>query len=337
MTAACPLPFAAAAAPDLPRRVVLACNPRAGHFREDRVASLRAALAAQGIAATVIDSLVYAADPARHRADAVGVVGGDGTARLVADAIAAAGLDPLLFVVPAGTVNLIARETGTADATPAGLAAALRDPACRALHRVARLDADGPAADDTTSTFLCCASIGPDSAVVSAVTDAAKCRWGRMAYVLAMAALLWRWPRHRLAVTVDGTTCMAEAAFVLKGRFYAGPWQLDPDAALDSAALHLVLLPRARRRDVARLALSALLGPLAARLGCADPAWIRLAAHDIHIASDQPLPVQADGDAVATTPVRFSLATAPMRFVSLAARHRDRGAAHDLFRKTECP
>jgi len=336
VTTVCPLPIAAVAAcgpiagdaiatvPDLPRRVVLACNPRAGHFREDRVASLRAALAAQDFAVTVIDSLVYVADPARHQADAVGVVGGDGTARLVADAIA-------------GTVNLIARETGTADATPAALAAALRDPACRALHRVARIAADGPEEASGEATFLCCASIGPDSAVVSAVTDAAKRRWGRMAYVLAMAALLWRWPRHRLAVTVDGTTCKAEAAFVLKGRFYAGPWQLDPDAALDSAALQLVLLPRARRRDVARLALSALLGPFATRLGCADPTWIRLAAHDIHIASEQPLPVQADGDAVATTPVRFSLATAPMRFVSLAARHRDRGAAHDLFRETECP
>jgi diacylglycerol kinase family enzyme len=311
-----------------PPSVALVCNPHAGHFDAAVLARWQAALEAAGHVTTRVDSLDYARAPQRHRADVVCIVGGDGTARMVV----AAGLSSSCTsssrtaaqryaLLPAGTVNLIAREAGCTT-RPDGLLAALAADAPGTPHYLGLLDG---------APFLCCASVGPDSAVVARVTPRAKRRWGRAAYVLAALAQAWHWPRPNLRVRVDGVVYDAQAAFVLKGRFYAGPWTLDPAADLRRAELRVLLLPRARRRDIVRLALSAMIGP---RL--ADPAWQRLSAQTITIESaadgapGQPvtsLPIQADGDIVGQTPARFSLATAPIRFLSGAARQTTRDQA----------
>lgn len=119
-----------------------------------------------------------------------------------------------------------------------------------------------------------------------------------------------RWPRPRLTVTVDGRAFAGEAVFVCKGRFYAGPWVLDRQADLLSDRFRVLVLPRARRRDIARLLLSAMLG---GRFGARE--WHRMDARALTIVADGPLPVQADGDVVATTPVALRVASEPLRFV----------------------
>lgn len=300
-------PDISACRPSLPARplmtVILACNPHAGHFRADRVARWQAALEAQGHRVTCLDSLAYARDPRAHEADMVGIVGGDGTARMVVEALRRAALSPLLAIMPAGTVNLIAREieasgTKAKDGAEEGQAR---------THYHGLIDGQA---------FLCCASVGPDSAIVARVTPERKARWGKAAYVLAALAQIARWQRPRLAVTVDGQPHEAEAVFVLKGHFYAGPWTLDPAARLDRADLRVLLLPRARRRDIARLALGALLGAGRERMPLESPAWRRFSAHSLTIASadEGPVPVQADGDIVGQTPVRIALAGGSLRF-----------------------
>jgi diacylglycerol kinase family enzyme len=123
-------------------------------------------------------------------------------------------------------------------------------------------------------------------------------------------------------VTIDGATHTAEALFVLKGRFYAGPWTLDPQADLCERAFRVLLLPQARRRDIARLALAAMVHPR-----FADPAWQRCVAQTITVEGQAGVPIQADGDILGQTPARFSLATAPIAFLSPAARQTTRDQA----------
>ena len=287
-----------------PWAVALVYNPKAGHFCARTLARWQRALSAAGHATRLVDSLDYASAPDRHQADVVCIVGGDGTARMVVEAGRSASRSLCHALLPAGTVNLIARETGC-DRDSAKLIAALADRAAptRQYHGLVN-----------DAAFLCCASAGPDSAVVARVTDAAKRRWGRMAYGWALIAQLWHWPRPALRVTVDGATHAAEAVFVLKGRFYAGPWTLDPQAALSRPEFRVLLMPQARRRDIMRLALSAMISPR-----FADPAWQRLAAQTVAIAAEQPVPVQADGDVLGHTPTRFSVAKAPIAFLSPVA------------------
>lgn len=297
--------------------VALVYNPHAGNFCARTLERWRAALTAAGHATRLVDSLDYARAPQCHRADVVCIVGGDGTARLVVEAeLHAPRITPAPAVrhalLPAGTVNLIARETGCGT-DPAGLVAALAQDDAPALQYHGLLDG---------AAFLCCASVGPDSAVVARVTPEAKRRWGRAAYGLALIAQLWRWPRPALAVTIDGAAHRAEAVFVLKGRFYAGPWTLDPQADLRCREFRVLLLPRARRRDIARLALAAMVNPR-----FADPAWQRFSAQTVTVTGQDAVPIQADGDILGQTPARFSLATAPIAFLSSAARQTTRDQA----------
>lgn len=294
--------------------VALVYNPHAGHFCARTLARWQAALESAGYPTLLVDSLDYARAPQHQPADVVCIVGGDGTARMVVEAgLAGTDAAPLRHaLLPAGTVNLIAREAGC-TAQPDALLAALAAGAPGTPHYLGLLDG---------APFLCCASAGPDSAVVARATPAAKKRWGRAAYALAAIAQAWRWPRPALRVTIDGVAHAAEAVFVLKGRFYAGPWTLDPQADLRRRELRVVLLPRARRRDIIRLALSAMISPR-----FADPAWQRFAAQAVTIDGAQRVPIQADGDVVGQTPARFSLATAPIRFLSPAARQTTRDQA----------
>ncbi|MDE2410309.1 MAG: hypothetical protein KGM18_00895 [Sphingomonadales bacterium] len=285
-------------APAAAGRVVLVCNPQAGRYSPARLAALRGALEQAGHEVAVADSLEYRAGAGGEARELACLVGGDGTARTVVALSRDHAHRADFCLYPAGTVNLIAREAGYG----AGAGGLLARMAARAARRHFYGEIDG-------EPFLCCASVGIDSLVVARVSTRAKRRIGRLAYALALGALLPRWPRPALAVTVDGARHHAEAAFVCKGRFYAGPWVLDPAADLTTPEFRVLLLPRARRRDIARLFASAVLG---GRL--ADPDWVRLSARTIAIAADAPLPVQADGDVVAATPVSIRIAPEPLRF-----------------------
>jgi len=68
-------------------------------------------------------------------------------------------------------------------------------------------------------------------------------------------------------------------------------------------------MPTARRRDFARFALSMICPILA------DPHWRRLDARTVEIAGPAAMPVQADGDFVAMTPVRITVDPNPLTFM----------------------
>ena len=281
-------------------RVVLAYNPHAGSFSAARLRGLRKALKHAGHRVTLYDSLDVSALSEPDQIDVVCVIGGDGTVRTVVDQCHATARDTAFCVYPAGTINLIAREAGYPVAVEA-FAQRLTDDTASAQHFLGKID---------DQVFLCCASVGPDSAAVSRVTATMKRRFGRLAYVIALLGLIHHWPRQRITVTIDGESHTAEAAYICKGRYYAGPWMIDDQARLGSDHFRVVLLDRARRRDLLRLALSAIISP---RL--ADPRWLRLTAADITIAADSPLPIQADGDILATTPATIAIVPEPVQFL----------------------
>ena len=68
-------------------------------------------------------------------------------------------------------------------------------------------------------------------------------------------------------------------------------------------------MPRARRRDMLRLAISAVISPA---LG--DNRWVRVSGRLITVSGAADMPIQADGDVVAATPATISIAPAPLHF-----------------------
>ncbi len=268
--------------------VIIAYNPKSGSFDQELLDSLSAAFLASGHSSKFVDSysddLMILASQASH----ICVVGGDGTLRDVAARLRNVADLPPLSVYPAGTINLVARELSYPGNIQKFAARLLGGDKPRKLYL----------GELNQQPMLVCASIGPDSFAVSAVSEDLKRRIGRFAYAVALGKLLLRWPRHTLSVQADGALYECEAAYVLNGRYFAGPWKLSCKADMADPVFQILLLPSARRRDYLRFILSVAVFP-----ALASKHWIRLSATTAEIKADSGQPVQVDGDIAATLPI----------------------------------
>jgi len=278
--------------------VQLFYNRTSGRHCEHRLEALRAGFEAKG--AKVLLSECGPAHPIEigDGISHVCAVGGDGTLRHVALALARCGRRLPLSVYPAGTVNLVHRER-LFPLDPAGHALRLLgEDQGAVLHPVALND----------TFFLACASVGPDSRAVAEVSLALKARVGKLAYAWAFARILLDWRRAPIRLAWEGGALDCEAFYVAKGRYYAGPWSFAPEADIAEPLLHVVALALARRRDFARFAFALWRGR---RVG-ALPGATAFTCTALEAGSASPLPIQADGDPVGTLPASIALHGTPL-------------------------
>ena len=278
--------------------VQLIYNRAAGGHCPRRLAALRAGLEARGARVFLSECGPGLAVEVGGEASHVCAVGGDGTLRHVALALARCGRALPLSFYPAGTVNLIHRERPCAT-----------DPEDHAERLLG--DAEGGLLHPATvgdGLFLACASVGPDSRAVAGVSLPLKARIGKLAYAVAFARLLLDWRRVPIRLAWDGGSLACEAFYVAKGRYFAGPWSFAPGASVAEPLLHVVALETARRRDFARFALALWRGRPAGEV----PGATSFTCTQLSAEADEPLPLQADGDAVATLPVRIAVHDTPL-------------------------
>jgi diacylglycerol kinase (ATP) len=285
----------------LRRTIQIVSNPAAGTHCVRKVAELAAALERAG--AEVIQSQcgpgsdVCIADDADHLC----VVGGDGTVRHAAQAAARAPRPIGMSLYPAGTINLLHRET-PCDLDLDVFARRIVTQERQRNHFAAGLG---------EGLFLACASVGPDSAAVATVSSTLKRRIGRLAYGVAFLKILAKWRRPRITLRANGRTIACEAFYVAKSRYFAGPWSFAPKARGSDPLMHVVALTRASRWRYARFLLAMLTGGAIARV----PGAVCFACTELRADCDEPLPVQADGDVAATLPVSMVLRKEPILFV----------------------
>jgi diacylglycerol kinase family enzyme len=278
--------------------VQLFYNRTSGGHCPRRLEALRGGFEARGARVILSECGPGLAIELAGEASHVCAVGGDGTLRHVALAVARCGRALPVSFYPAGTVNLLHRERPCAT-DPEGHALRLlgEDKGC-GLH---------PATLNDTC-FLACASVGPDSRAVAEVSLRLKARIGKLAYAVAFVRLLLDWRRTPIRLAWDGGETVCEAFYVAKGRYFAGPWSFAPKASVAEPSLHVVALATARRRDFARFALALSRGRPVEEL----PGVTSFECTGLRAEADEPLPVQADGDPVATLPVRIALHDTPL-------------------------
>ena len=291
------------------RRILIIVNPAAGRPRsaERRLRRFVGALERQGCSVVLrragsrLGDAERLAREAEADFDVIVAGGGDGTVHAVVNGLA--GRPIAVGVLPFGTVNLLAREIGL-PRRPEALANLIAEAPARPIWpgRVAG------------RTFLMMASVGFDSETVAAIRPGLKARAGRLAFAYAVLVRLWHYRVCELAVQADGIEHRATGLIAAKGRFYAGPFVVAPQARLTEPALELVLFRRAGRLAVFRYMAALFLGRLP-RLG--DVATLRIRAANVSGAGA--LPVQADGEIVGQLPVTIEIADQPLFLIRPAA------------------
>jgi diacylglycerol kinase (ATP) len=209
-------------------------------------------------------------------------VGGDGTVRACAQALAGSAVP--LAIVPQGTANLTARALGI----PSALGAALATGFGRHERRIDLALADG-------ITYAAMAGIGVDAAVVGATPGGLKSRAGWLAYAAVGTRQVFG-RRTTFEVRLDGApplTRRARSVVVGNAGLLPGGFRLLPEARLDDGQLDVGILAPASPLGWARVAYRVL---TASRHQ--DPALERHRARSVEIHAAGELPREVDGEVI---------------------------------------
>jgi diacylglycerol kinase family enzyme len=252
------------------------------------VARCGAAAAAAGWGWLVLETTVadpgtaLARDAAATGAGLVFAVGGDGTVRACAAALAGTAVP--LAIVPRGTANLAAHALGV----PHRLGAALATGFGGYERRIDLATADG-------ITFVAMAGLGVDAAVVGATPARLKTRAGWLAYA-AMGAVHAHGRRAAFGISLDGAPLACEARSVVAGNagLLPGGFVLLPDARLDDGRLDVGVLAPSSPLGWGRVAYRVLTGSRRE-----DTQLRRYRARRVEIRADRELPRQVDGEVIA--------------------------------------
>lgn len=272
-------------------KIAFIFNPASG--TEDpltRRARLEALAEAAGIPGKLVETderlgaSPLAEEAVRDGVERVLVSGGDGTVTEAAGALA--GTRAALAVIPGGTGNLLAVNLGIPTEPDAAVDLALNgEPRPIDVGR-----ANG-------KVFLIMAGIGADARMIRDADRNLKRRLGALAYFVAAWRNLGR-PCIRYTIIIDGRRIRRSAQTVLIANMgkITGGVELVPQADPENGLLEVAIFRARSFRDVALVALRALLGQIRSD----DLLEIRRARH-VTIRTRSPQPVQIDGNDVGTT------------------------------------
>ncbi|MBE9505601.1 MAG: hypothetical protein IMY84_02190 [Chloroflexi bacterium] len=289
------------------RRFFLVVNKRAGNyvkwFVQPRIGEF---LATEGVAGEV--HYFFNALMLKQKLDSAYeegfrrfvVVGGDGTVSLVASLLR--GKECTIGIVPTGTTNTLAQMLRIPLATRRAFELLLSSGHSRPIDA---LDIGG-------RLFFLNASAGLSSFSISDLRTIEKSYLKLLAYVLAVARSMRKARTRNFRVMIDGEERFIQAAelFVDNAGALWMPRYRTSDAQLDDGTAEVCYVEKGTPLDLLNAVLDVLL--------------VRKKRHSIrHVSSavsvsidcDDIIPVQADGDAITSTPVSISVVPAAARFI----------------------
>jgi YegS/Rv2252/BmrU family lipid kinase len=238
--------------------------------------------------------------------------GGDGTLNGAVRYLL--GRDVILGVLPLGTGNDFARSLGI----PPTLEAACDIIAAGYTARVDVGLANG-------RPFLNAASLGLASAIARRLTPGLKRRVGKLAYPVAAMAELWEHQPFHVRMTTDRGEMELDVLQLVvgNGRYHGAGNMVTPEATLDDHRLdaYTIAAPSAESgregtglghmQDLTTLARVA----LSLRRGehVSHPAVTAVRTSHLDVEAEPPQDINADGELIGHTPVRFELAPAALR------------------------
>jgi len=223
------------------------------------------------------------------------VCGGDGTLNEAANGLA--GSETALAVIPAGTVNIWAKETGV----PRKPLAAARLAVTGERRRVDLGLADG-------RYFLLMAGYGLDGAIARTVSQRLKGRLGATAYAVAAVREALRYRSTPMTLRLDGEEQSVDLLMLVAGnsRNYAGLVEITPEARADDGLLDVCAYQGKGTVDIVLHVLRTLL-----RRHRRSQKVLYRKVRRLEIIG-RPLPAQLDGDAYNGSPATLTVAPAAL-------------------------
>ena len=226
--------------------------------------------------------------------------GGDGTVNEVINGLALTGTP--LGIVPLGTANVLALETGIPPEPEAALRLALAtEPKSISLGNIR--------AGEHSQYFCLMAGAGFDARVVHNVNTSLKQYLGKTAYVLKALQTLMLWDSPELTLTIDGQAHTCQTAVVCNASRYAGNFIMAPEADISKPGFQVVMLMRPGQRAMLGFAMAFARGRHTGMDG------VKVIKGDsIRIEGDTP--IQLDGDDFSSTikaPASISAASDALR------------------------
>jgi diacylglycerol kinase (ATP) len=239
------------------------------------------------------------------RRGVVVAVGGDGTVREAAEAVAASGDGQVLLALPAGSGNSSARNIW-GDAGVADVLDLVLDPAATTVRRLDMLRLEEPGV-----TVLLGASSGFLAQVLIDARGVDPSVKGIDRYYAAAGGVLAAMPDHPTRVTVDGRVIHdgpASSVAVGGGRFRASAFQFLPDSVLDDGLLDVSTIGAL---DAAAVAELAPLVPTGQHISRPDVSYARGRRVVIERTDGERLVAEYDGDVWAAAGPRLTAEVVP--------------------------
>jgi diacylglycerol kinase (ATP) len=281
-------------------KALIIFNPQAGGFKREAV--LRAI--SRHFTSAGIDFELYETDgkdtlgPAIQQWTERGcslfvVAGGDGTVSSTAGALAGSSIP--IGIVPVGTGNILARDLRI----PLNIDDAVRLLAGEhALRTIDAMRIDG-------ALYFLIAGVGISSFTVRDIKGSDKRRFGLLAYVTTAIRKLFEFKSTGFEVIVDGETHRFQAAEVAVANSSGVADMVLPhifDIHVDDGYLDVIIIAARTPFDYPRIVFNALRGHKPS-----PSVHFFRAKESVVIRSENPLPVQADGDLIGTSPVEVEV------------------------------
>ena len=215
--------------------------------------------------------------------------GGDGTVSQVVDGLIGSSVP--LGIIPVGTGNMLARDLeiplkiDQAVALIAGTHTLRKIDAMRVNNRVCILSA----------------SLGPSAEVMRDTSSESKNRFGFLAYIWQALGKLFKLKRRFITVDIDGKTAKyqtVDASVFNCGILAKTLYPQGPDIRVDDGHLDVWIVDFRTIQDYPQYLF---------RIICKKPtkqlSHFLKANRSVMINSNIPMPVQADGESIGTTPV----------------------------------
>ena len=166
------------------------------------------------------------------------------------------------------------------------------------------------AGEEARSTFANVASAGISGAIAQRANESSKALGGKISYYWATLAVFFGWETGEMRVTVGGESRSGKMidAMVCNGRFLGGGMMMCPDAEPDDGLFDVLLIGDVTKRDLAFVLPKTYKGK-----HLPHPRLELLRGSVVTIESDEPLPVELDGEQPGTTPARFEIVPRALR------------------------